>query len=67
MSYYTKIEPLLKQYFNGDQDKILSWLYTPNYLWDRFTPITLILTGDERPLLWIEKQLDLEKYKNRFK
>lgn len=52
-SYYKEIEPLLLKHFES-KDAMNLWLFCPNYLWSYFTPISLIVTGDERPLKWIK-------------
>lgn len=62
-NYFSEIEPLLLEYFEYNQDKLLSWLYCPNYLFGYFSPITLILTGDKQPMIWVEKQLELKNEK----
>jgi hypothetical protein len=60
-SYYKEIAPLLLKLFKDDRDKVIQWLYCPNYLFDYFTPIGLILSGDDRPLNWVKNQLELKK------
>lgn len=59
-SYYPEIKPQLDRYFEYNQDKLNMWLFCPNYLFGYFSPISLILTGDRRPINWVQRQLDVK-------
>lgn len=58
-SYYQEIEPLLLKHFN-DKDVVNAWLFCPNHLFGYFSPISLVLTGDIRPLNWVKRQLEIK-------
>lgn len=63
MSYYVEAYPVLEKLFKGDKDAINKWLFTPNYLWNYFSPIALILTDDKRVMNWLLHQLEVKNGK----
>lgn len=63
---FFEARPYILRYFKDDVDAMNNWLFCKNYLWGYFTPMGLMLSGDDRPVRWIKLQLENKEFKNRF-
>ena len=63
---YKDIYKLLMKLYNDDIEKVNTFLFVPNSLFGRFTPVGLILTGEGKEIeTWVKNQLELKEKKKR--
>ena len=54
---------LVSEFFNGDRDKILTWLITPNYLLGNISPNDMVAMGRKDKLLkFVKTQLSQNSF-----
>ncbi len=59
---YKEIHTLLMKLYKDDIEKVNNFLFIPNSLFGKFTPVGLILTGDgEEIKRWVTTQLEKKK------
>lgn len=59
---YKEIHTLLMKLYNNDVEKVNLFLFIPNSLFGRFTPVGLILSGDGKGIeSWIKHQIAIKK------